>query len=193
MKEHYHHGNLKNELIETSICVISEKGFEALSLRGIAAQCGVSHNAVYRHFENKDRLIEACRDFVTGKLTAYLREAIEESQDSPDEALAKLGTAYVGFYEAHPTYYSALYRNSSTRLMFRIEEAKENYPPLELFHRVYFACGAEHGRTGEACLMGLTRFWAALHGLTALVISENVEWNRNWQQCLTDILEQEWK
>ena len=53
MKDSYHHENLKHDLIETAIGVISEKGFESLSLSGLSTLCGVSHNAVYRHFENK--------------------------------------------------------------------------------------------------------------------------------------------
>ena len=56
MKEHYHHGNLKKELIEVGIKIISEEGFDHLSLRNISKQCGVSHNAIYRHFDNKEQI-----------------------------------------------------------------------------------------------------------------------------------------
>lgn len=41
MNDTYHHGNLKNELIENAIRIISEKGFDGLSLRRISAQCGL--------------------------------------------------------------------------------------------------------------------------------------------------------
>ncbi len=189
MKDNYHHGNLKQELIETAIGVISEKGFEALSLRGVSALCGVSHNAVYRHFESKEQLIAACRAYVTERLTEYLNEAIAGPDLSPEEALRRLSVAYLSFYEQYPAYYSALYRNTDTKLMFSARETGGNYPPLELFRKSYSAHGAAKDWTQEETLTHLTCLWALLHGLTALVISPNVEWDGDWQKCLDDIIE----
>ena len=189
MKDSYHHGNLKHDLMETAIGVISEKGFEALSLRGISALCGVSHNAVYRHFENKEQLIAACRAYVTERLTEYLNEAIAVLGLSPEETLRRLSAAYLSFYEQYPTYYSALYRNTAAKLVFSSEETDGNYPPLELFRKTYSAYGAEKGWTPEETLTHLTCLWSLLHGLTALVISPNVEWDGNWQKCLDNIIE----
>ena len=62
MKGQYHHGNLKHDLIEFAIQTISEEGPERLSLRNISKQCGVSHNAIYRHFAGKDELMAACQE-----------------------------------------------------------------------------------------------------------------------------------
>ena len=189
MKDSYHHGNLKHDLMETAIGVISEKGFEALSLRGISALCGVSHNAVYRHFENKEQLIAACRAYVTQRLTGYLRNVIEGMDGSSEEALRRLSIAYVSFYEQYPTYYSALYRNTDAKLVFSADEAEGNYPPLELFRKAYSAYGEARDWSQEEVLTHLTRLWSLLHGLTALVISPNVEWDGNWQKCLDNIIE----
>lgn len=175
MKDSYHHGNLKRDLIETAIGVISEKGFEALSLRGISALCGISHNAVYRRFENKEQLIAACRAYVTQRLTEYLCKAIEGVDSSSEEAIHRLSAACISFYQQYPTYYSALYRNTEAKLVFSAEETDGNYPPLELFRKVYSAYGAAKGWTQEEILTHLIRLWSPLHGLTALVISSNVE------------------
>ena len=172
MQDYYHHGNLKHDLIETAIGVISEKGFEALSLRGISALCGVSHNAVYRHFENKEHLIAACCAYVTERLTEYLNETIAGFDLSSKEALRRLSATYISFYQQCPTYYSALYRNTDAKLVFSAEKTDENYPPLELFRKTYNAYGAAKGWTQEKILTHLIRLWALLHGLTALVISQ---------------------
>ena len=188
MKDSYHHGNLKHDLIEAAIGVISEKGFEALSLRRISALCGVSHNAVYRHFENKEQLISACRAYVTERLTEYLNEAIAGLDLSPEAALQRLSAAYLSFYEQYPTYYSALYRNTDAKLVFSADEAEGNYPPLELFRKTYSVYGETKGWTQEETMMHLIRLWSLLHGLTALVISPNVEWDGNWQKCLDNII-----
>ena len=61
MADQYHHGNLKSKLLEEAVTLISQDGLENLSLRRLATQCGVSHNAIYRHFDSKERLIDACR------------------------------------------------------------------------------------------------------------------------------------
>lgn len=189
MKGNYHHGNLKHDLIEAAIGVISEKGFEALSLRGVSALCGVSHNAVYRHFANKEQLIAACRAYVTERLTEYLNETIAGLDLSYAEALRQLSAAYLSFYEQYPSYYSALYRNTDTKLVFSAEQADGNYPPLELFRKAYSAYGAAKNWTQEETMTHLIRLWSLLHGLTALVISPNVEWDGNWQRCLDNIIE----
>lgn len=188
MKDHYHHGNLKHDLIEASIGILSEKGFDALSLRKIASLCNVSHNAVYRHFASKEQLIAACQEYVTQCMMEALRQAAEGSV-SPGDRLRRLSCAYISFYQQHPAYYSFLYRNSDVRLIFSPEECKENYPPLELFRKVYWVYGAELGWGAAETLMHLTRLWSLLHGLTALVISPNVEWDGDWQKCLKGILE----
>ena len=189
MKDNYHHGNLKHDLIETSIGVISEKGFEALSLRGISALCGVSHNAVYRHFENKEQLITACRRYVTERMTQDLTKASAGYDVTSGEALRRLSAAYISFYQQYPTYYSALYRNTDAKLIFSNEEAEGNYTPLELFRKAYSAYGEARDWSQEEVLTHLTRLWSLLHGLTALVISPNVEWDGNWQKCLDNIIE----
>ncbi|CAB1249504.1 HTH tetR-type domain-containing protein [Ruminococcaceae bacterium BL-6] len=188
MKDHYHHGNLKNELIETSIRIISEEGFDRLSLRNISTLCGVSHNAIYRHFDNKEQLIEACRNFVTESMVVHLTEALGDADYASAETLRKLSFAYVSFYQQHPTYYSFLYRNSSIKIIFSLEPIEANYPPLELFRKAYRAYGEQNKLTSEECLTHLTRLWSLLHGLVALVISPNVEWDENWQKCLNDMI-----
>ena len=189
MKDSYHHGNLKHDLIETGIRIISEAGFDRLSLRNISALCGVSHNAVYRHFENKEQLIAACREYVTERMVEQLDAAIEGTDISSGAALRQLSAAYISFYQQHPTYYSFLYRNSKVKLIFSMEGAEDNYPPLELFRKTYSAYGAARGWTQEGTLTHLTRLWSLLHGLTSLVISPNVEWDGDWQKCLDTIME----
>ena len=187
MKDNYHHGNLRHDLIEAAIGVISEKGFDALSLRGISTLCGVSHNAIYRHFESKEALIAACREYVTARMMERLHAAAEGA--APGDGLRQLSAAYVSFHRQHPTYYSFLYRNSGVKLVFSVEQTEGNYPPLELFRSTYMTYGAAKGWSCEETLTHLTRLWSLLHGLTALVISPNVEWDGNWQKCLDNIIE----
>lgn len=188
MKEKYHHGNLKHDLMETSIRIISEQGFDHLSLRRISALCGVSHNAVYRHFACKEQLIEACREYVTECLREQMEHGIEGLDPASKEALRSLCLGYISFYQQHPTYYSFLYRNSSTKLIFSLEAGEGNYPPLELFRKVCCERGKVLGWAKEKTLVYLMQLWSLLHGLVSLVVSANVEWDGNWQKCLDDMI-----
>lgn len=187
LKEHYHHGNLKNEMIETAIRIISQEGFESLSLRKIAGICGVSHNAVYRHFAGKEQLIECCQAHVTRNITEYLEKVLRERGTKEPGILKALGKAYILFYCENPFYYSFLYRNSSVKLQFTMEEVPGNYPPFEVFRRVCRLGAEKQGISMEECLVRLTRFWSCMHGLISLLISPNVNLEGNWEDCLEDI------
>ena len=65
MADSYHHGNLRQALIDAGIKLINENGEENLSLRKVAAACDVSHAAPYAHFKDKEELIDAIKENVT--------------------------------------------------------------------------------------------------------------------------------
>lgn len=185
MKEHYHHGNLKQELIETGIRIISEEGFDHLSLRNISQQCGVSHNAIYRHFDSKEQMIDCCREYVTKSLTEHLKKAVNGLEYNLS-ALKKLCRTYISFYREHPTYYSFLYRNSSVKIVLTTDEIEDNYPPLEIFRNV---CISSFDDRAEA-LAQLIRYWSLMHGFIALVISPNVQIDDDkddWDKFISEI------
>lgn len=186
MKEHYHHGNLKNELIEIGIKIISEEGFEQLSLRNIAKQCGVSHNAIYRHFENKEQMIDCCQAYVTKALTDYLNKSIAKLNPAKIDTLHTLGYAYIHFYKEHPTYFSFLYRNSSIQIVFTMDEIPNNYPPYEVFRKVYLTIAEKNNISKENSLKYFLRYWSLMHGVISLLLSPNVKFLNNAEDYLKD-------
>ena len=103
MADQYHHGNLKSKLLEEAVTLISQDGLENLSLRRLATQCGVSHNAIYRHFDSKERLIDACRAYVMQELTRTLELTLSGLDESLPQTMEQLGTAYLDFYMRNPT------------------------------------------------------------------------------------------
>ena len=58
-KDKYHHGNLRNKLIAIATELLSEEGAHSLSLRKISQRAGVSHNAPYMHFADKEAVLAA--------------------------------------------------------------------------------------------------------------------------------------
>jgi AcrR family transcriptional regulator len=79
----YHHGDLRNALILKALEVLDEKGVTGLSLREIARDIGVGHNAPYRHFKNKTELLEALASVGFRKLKARnVRLELEFANDA---------------------------------------------------------------------------------------------------------------
>ncbi|MBN8617163.1 MAG: helix-turn-helix transcriptional regulator, partial [Deltaproteobacteria bacterium] len=73
----YHHGDLRNSLVEEAVRVVEREGLEAFSLREVARRVGVSANAAYRHFADKDALLGAVASHGLGVLARRMREAME--------------------------------------------------------------------------------------------------------------------
>src|SRR5271165_6569784 len=71
----YHHGNLKNVLIEAAIAQIATHGARALSLRELSRAIGVSHASTYRHFPNKESVLATIAEQGFDELTSVMEAA----------------------------------------------------------------------------------------------------------------------
>lgn len=188
MKENYHHGNLKHDLIENAIQIINEYGFEQLSLRSLSKQCGVSHNAIYRHFESKEKMIDCCRVYVIDSLTDYLSNAIKGADYSNPETLNTLSYSYIEFFRQRPTYFSFIYDSkTSCKIVFSLDIVEENYPPFEIFRAVCTALIKEYQLTKDEGLKRLVKYWAIMQGMVSFMISPNIELDGNWEDYLKNI------
>ena len=104
----YHHGNLRQSLIDTALQVIEDKGHHALSLRDLAQGLGVSSAAPYRHFPDRDALLQAC----ACEGVKRLREAllILTSGTEPAETKAReMCRAFLAFTENSPGLFMLIY------------------------------------------------------------------------------------
>ena len=187
MANQYHHKNLKNELLKKAIEMISEHGINSLSLRSLAKKCGVSHNAIYRHFDHKETLISCCQEYVTQELTDYLLDIVSKLDFSQLSSMNTLGSAYIEFYEKHPAYFSALYRNSAYKIIICMDETGKNYPPFEVFRKLFATLTLHHQIPQAEANIQLTRYWATLHGIVAFIVSNNVEMRADWKTLIQNI------
>ena len=128
-KKTYHHGNLKNAIIEKGLEIIKDNGIENLSLRKAAERCGVSSAAPYAHFKNKDELVNSIQTYVMEQFVDFLNKSIEHS--SEENILAELGRAYVMFFYRSPLYFDLLF--SRRCMLIRITDQNNSDPPFELF------------------------------------------------------------
>jgi AcrR family transcriptional regulator len=96
----YHHGDLRDALIALTLDALENEGPEALALRGLAKQAGVSGMAPYRHFADKAALLEAVARQGFCELRDELRAVDDESD--PKKALVAFAIVYVRFACARP-------------------------------------------------------------------------------------------
>lgn len=111
LKRGYHHGNLKEALVEACLKLIAEKGPEGFTLSEAAREAGVTPAAVYRHFEGREDLIaEAARQGF--EIFADLLEyAYGKGQPSALAAFEATGRAYLAFARKHPGHYVAMFES----------------------------------------------------------------------------------
>jgi len=104
----YHHGNLKQALMEASLDLIHKSGPQAFTLREVARRAGVSHNAPYRHFRDKEELLAALAAEGFDRLTAAMTEAAESASGAM-ERFRQSGHGYVEFALRNPQHFAVMF------------------------------------------------------------------------------------
>jgi len=94
-KKTYHHGDLREALIQAAIELLPIKGASGLSLREVAKAAGVSHTAPYRHFKDKAALLTAIAQTGFELLMGHMAQVVENHKDDPRQQLIAVATAYV--------------------------------------------------------------------------------------------------
>src|SRR5579872_757051 len=104
----YHHGNLRETLLEAGLGLIAETGPAGFTLREVARRAGVSHNAPYRHFRDKDELLAALAAQGFEELTASMIRGAAKRKTSLDR-LRGTGLAYVDFALRRPQHFTVMF------------------------------------------------------------------------------------
>lgn len=97
----YHHGNLREALLQAGMELVRERGVDGFTLREVARRANVSHAAPYHHFRNKAHLIEALAIDGFAEFTRVLRRAWERPANHALDRLRAVGIAYVRFALEH--------------------------------------------------------------------------------------------
>jgi AcrR family transcriptional regulator len=166
----YHHGNLREALIEAALELIGAKGPAGFTVAEAARVAGVSPAAPYRHFRDADALLAevALRGF--DRLAELLTKAWNEGRPDPVQALEDLGRAYLAFARDEPAFYAA---------MFDSRIPMDDQPSLQAAADRAFAVLREasdqvsatlpKGRRPPSMMMAL-HIWALSHGVASLFV-----------------------
>lgn len=153
----YHHGDLRQALLSAAREVLERNGPASLSLRDLARQLGVSHNAPYRHFADRDALLDA----LSAEGFARLAESLQRVRgDTATERIAAMGQTYVAFADAHPGLFA---------LMFQPVDAAARPETVPIATRTLDLLRAGiREATGAEDSVDVATLWALVHGLSAL-------------------------
>jgi AcrR family transcriptional regulator len=161
----FHHGDLKAALARSAASLIERSGVEALSLREVAREAGVSTAAPYRHYASKEALLAE----VAQQGFQQLRDELVAAAGGLDPRPAFLAQClrYVRFAQQH----SALYR-----LMFGLFPDKHRYQGLVLAGDRLFELLDERLSLGgkHALRFRSIGCWAFVHGLAMLAIDDQL-------------------
>jgi AcrR family transcriptional regulator len=165
----YHHGDLRNTLISIAIELLGEEGIHGLSLRKIAQRAGVSHNAPYMHFADKEALLAAISEAGFRLLSSEVESAISKAGISTRQQLMAASNAYVNF---------AIDRPDRLQVMFYPYDALKYPKTIEAsqlsLNRLFeiVKTGQENGSLISGDTEEMTKaIWAMVHGIATISIA----------------------
>ena len=191
MSDKYHHGDLRNALIEESIKMINSSGEESVSMRKLAQRCGVSMAAPYAHFKNKEEMINAIKEYVEEAFTKYLEAAISQIENDIEKKIIVLGNAYITFFIENPEYFTFLFSRGYIHANLDYKSSDENdFKPFKILKdlcTIYFEKKKPELSDHEKELE-IIRIWASVQGVTSIMFMPNVKWSRDWKNEISKLL-----
>lgn len=169
----YHHGNLRQVLLDAAAEAVEEEGLAALSLRAVARKVGVSHGAPARHFPDKAALLTALATEALERFQAAMTQASEQG-DSALESYRAMGRCYVRFAIENPAYFHIVGRPEYYSA--GDEAFARGYQ--EFFDTMRAAAAAAQRESGVEELdpqAFLISTWAMAHGLASLWLEGTLE------------------
>jgi AcrR family transcriptional regulator len=171
----YHHGSLRQALIEATESLLADKGPEGFSLREVARRAGVSPAAPAHHFGDASGLLTAVATLGFDGLASALREGEARGGRDPRRRLREQGIAYVAFAMEFPGRFRLMFADA-----LRIEDPEllragnEAFGVLENGVRLAFAIppGRPLGDKGWTALLAL---WSVVHGYAHLTIAGRLD------------------
>jgi len=173
-RDQYHHGDLRRALLQAAVRTIQKHGFDALTLRAVGEELGVSRSALYRHFADKSALLTA----VAGEGFRLLRTGLTEAWEAAGKGIRgfeAMGEAYVRFAREHPWHYRVMFGSGFELDSSDPELAQEG---TASFHVLLDALveQQQQGLVRKDDAQAQANFvWALVHGVAMLAIDGSFE------------------
>ncbi len=164
----YHHGNLREALVQAALDLIGDKGPAGFTFADAARWAGVSPAAPYRHFRDREALMADVAKRGFERFTEALTRAWNQGRPEPFRAFENVGRAYLAFARTEPAYYAAMFEAQLPPDPRRELEAAGDQAFAVLRQATEALCALlPHDKRPPTLMMSL-HFWALSHGIASL-------------------------
>ena len=183
----YHHGNLRAALLEQAERTVDERGAQAVSLRAIAREIGVSHAAPRRHFADRQALLDALAEEGFDRLGEELRRAVERADSSFGARLHALSQAYITFAAHHAALLELMFAGKQRAGADRVQERADRAfaTALAVIAEAQSSGELPAGDSGRIAIVA----FATLQGLAAMANGAMIE-DAPVSEVVTDAIDQ---
>ena len=189
-RDSYHHGNLREALLDAALVLIAERGPGGFTFAEVARAAGVSAAAPYRHFRDRNALIAEIAKQGFERFAAALEAACQRGRSDPVVAIENCGRAYLTFARREPAAFAAMFEPG-----FPLEEDSELLRASDnafavLRRAAEAACATWRGTgTRPPPMMVALHIWALSHGIAALFVGRTDAMRRKLPMAPEQLLE----
>jgi len=165
----YHHGRLKDALVEAARALAAQRGPAGFTLAEAAKLVGVTAAASYRHFTDRNALMGEVARRGFAQFAGELEAAWAGGAPDPVAAFRRMGEAYLGFARREPGLYAAMF--GSVRALDAPASGAAADRALDALRRAARAVLDAYGATGADDKALAYEIWALAHGVAMLAVS----------------------
>lgn len=172
-KQRYHHGDLRQALIDASHQLLVEKGAENFTLADACRVAGVSTAAPYKHFRDKLEILEAIVEQGFDRMADRSVAAAKESGEGTLEGVIAMGLGYLAFARDETAVFRLMFGHNSA--IKRAKDVDETGRACfkNVIEQVAIYC-AKNNAEGDPMHIALD-LWTFVHGAACLLIDEDYE------------------
>jgi AcrR family transcriptional regulator len=190
IKHDYHHGNLKEEFIHIAMDFLAKEDVDKLTLKILSDATGTSRSAIYKHFKNKDALIETLIekgfDRFDVETTLYLRD----SSKSLIDKFYLTGKLYVEFAKNNPNLYRLLFGKKYAHIREELLSIKdEDCSGFAALQRTVEEGQKQGILKKEDSYRQAIVIWASMHGFSSLIIDGFMDIEEIYEEVYTTLFE----
>ena len=171
IKHNYHHGNLKEEFIRIAFDFIAKNDVEKLTLRVLSDATGTSRSAIYKHFKNKDMLIETIIEQGFDKFDMETTPYLKDNSKSLVDRFYLTGKLYVTFAQKNPNLYRLLFGKKYAYIREELLSIKDEDCSGFAALKKTVEQGQREGilKKDDSYRQAIV-IWATMHGFSSLII-----------------------